>query len=165
MADVWEREWEVYSAQLGGKGYLGPGVFKLTAVYDAVYPNQVDFYRVTILSGMHACWNPIRFFPRGWQKASRIGPVLPKWSNPVDSQWLAAADTYRKALGSVDFFPGIDPQVLRLEADIFPYAGNAEALTLACVDSGCESGDMLVVVLKSDIHTDEDGTAHGGAPH
>ena len=167
MADVWEREWEVYGAQGPGKKYLGPGVFALTAVADAVDPSQVDFYRVTVISGMDDCWDGIRLFPRGRQKSQRIGPVLPKWNSSLDRVWVAAADALRNTYRSVDgMFPGIHPQILRLEGDIYPYAGNAEALTLVCVDSACEEGDMLVLILKSDlVHTDEDGTAHGGAPH
>jgi hypothetical protein len=165
MADIWERKWEVYSAQMPGNGYLGPGVFELAAVPDALDPSQVDFYRVTVCKGMHACWNGLRLFPRGSEKAQKLRPVLPTWTNSVDREWLDAADAHRAAFGSTDFFPGIHPKILRLEGDIFPI-GQAEALTLVCVDLAAEDGDMLVVILKSDRpHPDEDGTAHGGTPH
>jgi hypothetical protein len=169
--DRWPGKWQVHSTQwLGKYKFLGPGTFRLSPVRDPKHKKQVAYYRVTIIDGMHNCWKGARLFPRGSEVS--ISPVepLPTWNSGCEGKWGALATRLRKSyVLKTGFIPGINPRIERLECDIRPMFGKAEALTLVRVDSAVEGGrDLLILILKSlnDIRPREDGTGHGsGPPH
>jgi hypothetical protein len=167
--DPWAKRWQVYKGQLGGGRFLAPVSFTLVAVRDRSWGGGVAFYRVTKISPkeMRPHWQKVRLFPRGSRPSESPQKPLPKWSESCDATWESAArllrDKYAMPKGC---FPGINPTIRRLEGDMHPL-GDAEALTIVCVDSAVvDKSDRLVLILKSlkEYSPREDGTAHGGSP-
>jgi hypothetical protein len=166
--DPWVGVWHVYGTSPdSGGSYLGPGDFTLEAVLDEE-SGETAFYRISDMTGMPSCWEGMRFFPRGSAFSKKPPNVLPKHTPKCDKDWEAAAGFLRQSYGMKDgCIPGINPELVRLEADMFP-RGKAEALTLVRVPSVAEDkSDLLVLMLKSkdqSYNILEDGTAHGGGP-
>jgi hypothetical protein len=166
--DRWVGQWQVHAVQLIGGQYLGPGTFHLKPVRDGLF-GPIAFYKVTKISKeMPRNWQGLRFFPRGTVLSEKPSKQLPLWNQGSDKEWEATATSMRHKYPSPGgCIPGINPQLVRLEADIRP-RGAAEALTLVRVEAAVEDGsDLLVILLKSkDYVVLEDGTGHGqGPPH